>query len=357
MRLLGLTWFIACLASAGQAQSTIDLSSAEPCSACRIGFTRIGTIGTNQGEGRLPGFPQSIARDSQGYVWLLIAEEERHLFVFDSVGGLVLRKAMGSAQLPGKARVVVLADTVVVGDPAGQQLIFYDRNLRPIGTQPVKSGFVDILRGSQGTWWVSGRYSSPRQIGFPLHVVGKDGSMIRSFGEAEPIRVVERVASATWLASNRSDSFWALDEWHYELTKWSGVGAPVRRIVRRPRWFDSAFVGRQSYRDGPPSAAHGIRQDRAGRLWVALSVAAPRWREAIEIVKSPDGPMTYNVKSIDDFMDSVIEVIDPETGKLLASAKRPELMYGLIDDRVMASVRKTGDSHFVDLWRVTLHLK
>jgi hypothetical protein len=89
-------------------------------------------------------------------------------------------------------------------------------------------------------------------------------------------------------------------------------------------------------------------------LWTFARVADSNWADALETVKDPYGRPRVGVPqgSQSDFYDSIIEVIDPATGRLLASTRIGAALYALLPGNYAASYREDeGGNPFIDIWR------
>lgn len=189
---------------------------------------------------------------------------------------------------------------------------------------------------------------------YPLHLLEPNGEHVRSFGAA-PDAPAPTGGDAAWrrIAPAGLTSVWAahMDRYRIELWDAADEGEQPRRVVERTvDWFPPGLQEEVSMEAPPTPRLQGVRQDSSGRLLVLISTADPRWREAIE-----PGTVHANVTDRSRYRDSRIELIDPETGELLASAAHDIPFYKFIaDDLLIASVVDESGIPQVAVWRVSL---
>jgi hypothetical protein len=148
-----------------------------------------------------------------------------------------------------------------------------------------------------------------------------------------------------------ADHFWTFATDTYEITEWDATGKPIRVLRRDPAWFprDARYET-----DEPAPFLRAVHEDRAGRLWVVTLVAGSRWREGVG-KRRPDGSLDIGTRRLDLMNDSMIEVIDLRTGRLLASTRVAGYVKQFISDQefVMISEDDDGIPHAV-IRRVSL---
>jgi hypothetical protein len=74
--------------------------------------------------------------------------------------------------------------------------------------------------------------------------------------------------------------------------------------------------------------------------------------------RSSNGSLNLTYISLQQLRSSIIEVIDPEKGQLLASLRFPGFVMGFIgDDRLAVLVETPDGVPRTEIWRVRLQLK
>ncbi|HEX6939219.1 MAG TPA: hypothetical protein VF158_07380 [Longimicrobiales bacterium] len=105
------------------------------------------------------------------------------------------------------------------------------------------------------------------------------------------------------------------------------------------------------------AAAPGVRQDREGRLWVMVLVAGKEWRKEVVAGGSGHGGSGHGGRVVDwnAYHDTVIEAIDPETGRLLQTTRLPLAFNAFVDDDLISTVvLDEADVPHLTVWRVRL---
>ena len=155
-----------------------------------------------------------------------------------------------------------------------------------------------------------------------LHLFGQDGELIRSF---DPRLEDNSAVLGRALAAARDGRLWAAHRKAYRIDLWSPeTGELAKTLVRKAEWFPVDFegAGRGPRRDDPPSpTVLDIEQDADGRLWIMIRVATDRWSDAFE--KTPEDAHPeygeYRLADVHAGYDTVIEVVDPTAGAVLAA--------------------------------------
>ncbi len=197
-------------------------------------------------------------------------------------------------------------------------------------------------------------------LGFPLHLLTDDGKVAKSFG-AKDETVVPREENH-WrrrLALSRSGSVWSANPDTYKLELWNTRGILLRQLQRKSPWWDSTASGANPARfatEKPQAELISMWEDSTGLLWTQLKVAAREWHPLSqkEIARRHDAP--FQLGEYDEFFDTVIEVIDPAKGTLLASARFPGAVGLLLRGNVYAKWTQSGTrSYALRLVRLSLN--
>lgn len=133
------------------------------------------------------------------------------------------------------------------------------------------------------------------------------------------------------LAPTRGGTFWSASAGSYDLFQSSADGRILRTLLRRPPWFSRPSPVNYDWKNRPPPPHFGaVLEDEDGLLWVFVRVAAGSWREAWPTV-SPD---VYEVPlrqiAMEKLFATMIEVIDPQAGRVLARQRIDGLVVGAL---------------------------
>jgi hypothetical protein len=156
----------------------------------------------------------------------------------------------------------------------------------------------------------------PARVGPLVHVVAP-GGVRKSFGdEPEGFRFDMPFVARRQMAASGGQLLVA-DRTRYRITRYDADGRRQQVLERRVGWF-RPHVGRPSAPDpeaGPGPFITGI-QEHDGAIWVLIAVADSAWSAAT--TTTHEG-MTWS--DANRYFDTIIEVLRPEDGRLLASGR------------------------------------
>ncbi len=213
-------------------------------------------------------------------------------------------------------------------------------------TNPLQ--FVDFGLGlatlGDSAYVMNGVIPSPERVGYALHLFDGEGKVVRSFDE---MRGGHGLAGAVpgphrSLAVSRDGGVWSASVSEYRIDLWDpGTGDRRRSLVREVDWFP-AHDGRWSLTpDQPrPPRIGGVKEDEEGWLWVLIHVASEHWEECLEATP-PGAPAEvgeYRWREDCRGHDSRLEVLDPETGRVMAARTVPRSIVFVLAGRNMVSL-------------------
>jgi hypothetical protein len=195
----------------------------------------------------------------------------------------------------------------------------------------------------------SGWISTPANAGKQFHVLDAHFDVIRSFcnvpaGEQANCGLC-RYRPSAW-SRKYPDHFWAVRPNRYEIELWheSGVLTRVLRIAESP-WFEEWYSDRQaeigaSRSDEPQPYFYSIAEDDDGLLWLTAKVPTLDWKPLpgglptrLNSLNMPDELREY----LDTQFDTVVEVLDPVAGEILASLRVEKDVLVPVDARTFRS--------------------
>ena len=308
--------------------------------------------------------PLVVERTYDGQFLVVPGNRQGEVLLFNQSGEYV-RVVGRTGQGPGEFSAVIaiqpgLGDSTVVMDAGNRRLAVLDPDFRvarsarvpAIGAWfgVVNNGEVLILTGiARG-----GASSLDR-----LLLLGPSLEPIRSFmptpvaGPDNPVSELRRRMSVT-----RSGIAVVAHQDRYVIELWSVSGRHVQTLVRDPAWFRSDPSARPQLSPDEPAPAQATpRIDAEGRIWTVSHLADDRWREALSTVRSLIGRDELGVTegARDRYQDSVIEVIDPDQGSLLASLRVDPHLTFISNSGFAASYRQDDlGNPFIDVWRLLL---
>jgi hypothetical protein len=248
----------------------------------------------------------------------------------------------------------VIADTLYAYDTMGATVSLFTLDGKYVRrtTLPVTT-LNNFFRFTDGRWAVIGD-ALDRKDQSPIQVLKPDGTVMRSFGARRgapsPGPKQEQLSGG---AQTSRSSIWAIARFPYRIEEWSSEGQLLRTIDRDADWFPVRAAREEANRAPEPILA-AVHEDRAGKLWTLAVTPDPRWKGPIfgKTDSSGGKPLPPNWNEI---FDSVIEVIDPSNGQLLASRRFSERLYAFPTMDLLYSIREDENGErSIDVWRRTL---
>jgi hypothetical protein len=216
----------------------------------------------------------------------------------------------------------------------------------------------DLFVVDDSTFLVSANTMTPAQIGIPFHLVRSNGEIIRSFGESG--RAVVAPVDRYRVRSLGDGTFLAIGEGGYEVERWSLDGHRLSAWDRTGGWFadgqeTAAARAAERPRLKPPVVRALV--SRGNHLWVLIIVPDPRWRESRVEVRQASGAVTFRITDDNLEYDSIIEVLDLESGQVVARTRIDTYLDSFVDDHHAYSFHTdSADIPSVNIWSVILRV-
>jgi len=352
---------VATLPAPAAAQRTTKVIADPDCSNCTIELTRSFTIGGIDDSSQLAQ-PNGAALNSKGELLLSHIAAPNQVFVYDNAGRFL--RAIGRAgNGPGEFRLVRSlrigrGDTLYVFDNGVPRISVFDNTHTFVRAIPALLNSNDFIRLQSGEFVMNAIRRTPKEVGYPLHMVDSSG-ITRSFGTQKP-EFRRDLASLLnrRLAVGSDGALWAAHETAYQIEMLDSSGRVTQRFVRDVDWFEPHASSPRIEADKPPAPRiHDFRVDENGFLWVLIRVADPKWKDALKPQGRLQGRTYLGYTTPDAYFDSIVEVIDPRTGKLVASGRSPEAILFLLGHGAALSYRESDSVPYVDFWRVSTQLQ
>ena len=302
--------------------------------------------------------PWSATVGPHGDIFLVTADWR--LLQYSSSGRLIRVAARGAG--PGEFQrpqlLVRYHDSVLVFDRAGRVSV-----LGPDGSYVRSSPWTPALTFdmvASGAGLVSnGIIQSRARIGYPLHSMAIDGSPGAAFGSRTPDFRFD--AAPTWrrrLAESRGGRVWSFKEIEYAAELWEPGDSA--RLVTAFRVDANWFPARQEYSvptptKAPLTAVTDVREDSLGRLWVMVTAPSTSWQRALGPERrSPYGETYYQPEFFDSLHATVVQLIDPTRGVLVASRRLDGYFLFILERGIIVRFRQTEHGEYYDLFRISV---
>jgi hypothetical protein len=127
-------------------------------------------------------------------------------------------------------------------------------------------------------------------------------------------------------------------------------------LDRKASWFEPWVAP-----DGPIGSAAplprltSIACDELGRIWVSVLVPDANWRNSLRPSKGENGEPRWTVGDGNRYFDTVIELIDPARGAVLASQRFDRTFPAFFSPGFLWSVSEApSGEHIFEIWRVRM---
>jgi hypothetical protein len=331
-----------------------------PCEegGCEITLSLVTTLSDSAAPGILHTRTMYVERDQRGR-FILAAATLDQVVVFDSTGALLGRIGRQGAG-PGEFSrisypVVGTGDSIFVADYFLGRLTVIGPDLEISRMESQVLSAPDIVL-DDGHFVVARQISTPEQIGYPLHLMSPSGQLLRSFGTDVP----QHRGDLRWLTTRvagpgANGTIWAAPPGRYVLEQWNPrTGERLQQVEVASDWF----VGAPGPHDDPMSPPDPLVDkifERDGLVWVLLRDKALSWRPPPRSEAHLERPVT--AESYDATYDWVFEIVDPATGRVVASRRFDKAPWLNPRSGLLATLRPMDMSQpyvTFDVWNVHL---
>ncbi len=329
---LAVAYLLANLATPVMAQQgTLRVTSEIQCQTCRIEVGEAREFVGEYEDGTVPDLAITIVA-GPGSRFFIVWESVPYEVHVHGMDGALVRTVGRAGEGPGEFRAARYLEQsggiLRVGDPGLRRVTEFDAStgelLRTVSDHPVNGRFA-VLDDGRFVW--SGPVRTRAEAGYPLHVYSRTGNWERSYGVDDPVlhpdmaELLVRV-----VVPGPGSTFWAASPNEYRIEHWDASGSLLRAIVGDRPWFDPWHsIGRVevSREVPPPPILSGLALDEDGLLWVLVSRPSDTWRDSFTGEMDSRG---NPVRDPDLLYTSVLEVLDPRTGQMLAFHTFPNVV-------------------------------
>lgn len=339
------------------AQEDAQILREDICSTCRIALSRVAVLGTDSGP---PGMGADFVlgrSQATGRYWYASNVSSGEILVFErdgSFAGSVGRRGEGPGEFRWINQIIPSGQHVHVVDAANLRWTVLLHDLTVRSTQRLIRPPFESTVLYDSLLVVSMQVPTRELAGHPLHVFRLNRGLERSFGApAAGYRADLGVTGLRHVSAAPGRGFWAAHITQYRLEKWDVEGSLLAAYRREADWFSPHHQGMKADPDTPPAPwLAAVHEDDAGLLWVLVLIADEEWYTGL--VPSGDGTFWW-APDRTDFLDTMIEVVDPTTGSVLATYRWDYAARGFVDGSHLAVYRESPVGvPRVEIWRVAL---
>jgi hypothetical protein len=337
-------------------QRQLRIRGGPQCAACRIVLEHKASLVPPSG---LPAFvaPGVVIRDDRGSFYAIDVRTQ-NVYAFDSSGvsARLVRLGMTLQVGPPRALAVTSRETLhVIG--SADQVIGRSGALARSRPLPARASVHQALGFPDGRLLLLAKIGTPELFGYPFHVIAPDGTLLRSLGSDDNAAVDD---NPFWFGGNLapagSDQFWANDLNRYRLALWSLHGGKALTIVERDvEWFRPWATWNSRIDVAPPvPRLLSAWQDSIGRVWTLTSVASRKWRPIAGRSLDSEAPAP-TVREFEEANETILEVIDPRRGVLIASQRVSQALLRFVGDDLVVGLH-ANEANVVSLEVLTVRL-
>jgi hypothetical protein len=330
-------------------------SATTRCEGCSIAVVPGTTFGEIDGPASLLGDPP-VRQDSRGRFYAA-SHATGGVLVFDSTRTYfrtIGRRGPG----PGEFELI----TAILIDRFDTVYVFDGRHLRATVVSPshtiIRTVRVpDAPPGGGSAILPDGRFviasvkAGADRILHPIHVLDRNFMIDRSFGAGdEPIVIRDQLANGRLVAPDGAGRIWSSRLLEYVLELWSANGEKVREIRHDADWLPP-HVPQRPWREGEPlppphPSIVGLSVDADDYIWVLGSVVDRNWKPP-RVVRVRAGFLPIDEQTKDEAYDTMIEVFDGRSGRLVASLRHPMSFNQFVSPRTLIHRDEREDGRFL----------
>lgn len=339
-----------------RAQNVVMVPDHLACPECSIDIEHVMELGGEQDTIGI-GYTGQLPLDSRGRVYFYPYEWPGAITVFGADGSALTsigQVGQGPGEFRGTTGVYVApGDSIYAFDGGLDRLTVYSPDYELARTSQVEMAATgDVYFRRDGRLVIATIARGRSTYGYPLHVLTPTGQWEKSFGgDYSHVSQRNQLLLRRRIAPSADGGSWAAHAFNYDIEYHDPDGHLVTALRRRPTWFPE--VRSVPYRplepsDDPPYAmVTGIQEDLDGYLWVLSWVAATDWLDALAR-QHPRSPTTTG------FWDTVIEVVDPSTERVVTRTMVPDRALGFSGRRTFYTYNDEGVFPRIDVWRLRL---
>ncbi len=334
---------------------TVVIDSTNACQECTIVAEHILTLGGAQDSVAVYGIPP-LVRSKHHASYYLITMPPTQIAVYDSAGvlkHLIGRSGRGPGEFTTLTRIVIgPSDSVLALDDFGRRASIFDPSdsfIRSFVLKVAQTAASSAHWLADGSFLVGGLTLAEGRAGFPLHRLNPEGDVVRSFGAYPAVYDPAYDVRGMRRSTIRHDTLWATRIDRYAIDVLSLDGDHLRTLIRRAPWFPD----RERTPSGPwgtylpPPYMEDLSFDADGNLWVVMVLGRPEW--------VPDKQVDYVSGARREYWRTLIEVLDPKSGRLIARTFMDQFCDGFTEPGVIYTHREDEQGDVVyDIWDIAL---
>jgi hypothetical protein len=287
-----------------------------------------------------------IVRDSRGR-YAAVSGDFRQLLVFDASGKLL------DSPRPAYGRIVRLfldrTGAVQAYDSSSGLLLTFDDNYQLKAKTALPHDPALPLGGDR--FLMVRQIATPPFVGHPLHVISKDGDVVRSFGaDGSPVHPAETLKNGRAVCLNPDGTIWSIAPGRRLLERWdTATGRRLSQVTVKSTWFrESSSVAPQDQVANPVIMTVWADEDL---VWILYQAPDRHWIPG----RRPEREFMANGENADLRSDWVLEAVGSDTGSVVAMKRFDRILLRRDGSFAIASETTSANrAGGVELWRPIL---
>jgi hypothetical protein len=213
-------------------------------------------------------------------------------------------------------------------------------DLSYVRSTPIPGPFYDAAFTASGDLLLAGPVATPARAGFSLHLYDAEGNAVRSLAELRvPFTQESQVFFYRPIALTVGDRVWIGTLNRYRLELWDLYGTQLLTLDRHVPWYQEWNDPTAVNVGVPPPRMWALSQDSLGRVWIVLAVPDARARDQ----GTPRVESSGRGYQPDRMFDTIVELFDPRTGRIIASLRDSGAPLRFIQEGVAYRYRERSD--------------
>lgn len=325
-RLIG-TWAVLVSAGLLPAQDVIVIGDTPSCRDYRIRLEHVATIGSST-EPDLLSMTAGVRMDRNGNVLVADAQSYPGQLLYRPAGSTEWKVFGGKGEGPGEfefaGNIWISSQGLHVADLGTGRETVYDRDGEFVATFRLPAPPDYVIEVEDGRQVHASVVRTPSAAGYPLHLLDSEREVVSSFGADTALLLPGHSVLARRAVARAGDgAIWSARVNEYRIEKWSPSGRKILTIQRDADWFEPWVEPTNHLVSRAPPFVVSIAEDDGGRIWVMMYVADRNFEPQV----GPDDHIPITEEMRHRARDTVVEVLDPRAGTVLARARNDRVLW------------------------------
>lgn len=325
------------------AQETVRIGESPTCRSCQAELLPVVQLGSLDDPAGFAPVIQ-IARNSNDEYVVSSGTFDGELFVYGK-NGEFLRTVGRRGEGPGEFRRLQLLDfdaqdSLHAIEASGPRHSVFGPDFSFVRTVPMQARTMAMRIEDSGAVFAAAP-TMTEDGSYALQRISPDGTRLAAFDPMDP-EARGPAAMGRNITIDPAGRRWSMGMADYDLKEWAEDGQLIRILEAHRDWISESIPMRLERDQPPPGQISGLEADEAGLLWVFAAVPDADW--------APPAPQTRPFPGT--MYDTVVEVVDPTDGSLLARSSFDDLVIPFATGAAYSMVEEASGDLRVQIWRL-----